>query len=129
MCSISGQNNDRERCMMRNFLIGIFSGCINGLLGSGGGTVVVPALEVFKKIEPHKAHATAIAVILPLSVISSLIYMFKGSLNWEAVLYVALGSIPGSIIGAKLLKKLSSRMLSRLFGAVLIFASARMMMS
>lgn len=114
---------------MKNFFIGIFSGCINGLLGSGGGTVIVPALEIFKKAETHKAHATAIAVILPLSVISALIYMFKGNLNWEAVLYVAVGSIPGSIIGAKLLKKLSSKTLNRLFGAVMIFAALRMMIS
>lgn len=114
---------------MRNFLIGIFSGCINGLLGSGGGTIVVPALEVFKKTETHKAHATAIAVILPLSVISAAVYMFKGALNWEAILYVAIGSIPGSIIGAKLLKKLSSKTLNKLFGVVMISAALRMMFS
>ena len=112
---------------MKNFLIGIFSGFINGLLGSGGGTVVVPALEVFKKTETHKAHATAISIILPLSAVSALIYCIKGTLNPQAILYVALGSIPGSLIGAKLLKKLSSRFLNRLFGAVMIAAAVRMM--
>lgn len=114
---------------MRNFIIGIFSGCINGLFGSGGGTIVVPALELVKKTETHKAHATAIAIILPLSVISTVIYMLKGSLNWEAILYVALGSIPGSIIGAKLLKRLSSRTINKFFGLILMTAALRMFFS
>lgn len=113
---------------MVNFLIGIFSGFINGLLGSGGGTVIVPALETFKRTETHKAHATAISIILPLSAASVLIYCFKGTLNLRALFYTALGSIPGSIIGAKLLKKLSSRFLNRLFGLVMTAAAIRMML-
>lgn len=112
---------------MKNFVIGIFSGFINGLLGSGGGTIVVPALEVLQKTETHKAHATAIAVILPLSVISAAVYFLKGSLNWEAILYVGLGSVPGSLLGAFLLKKLSSAFLNKLFGAVMVTAAVRMM--
>lgn len=52
-------------------IIGIITGIANGFLGSGGGTVVVPCLEKFMKTEPHKAHATAIAIILPLTVISA----------------------------------------------------------
>ena len=43
-------------------IIGIITGIANGFLGSGGGTVVVPCLEKFMKTEPHKAHATAIAL-------------------------------------------------------------------
>ena len=49
--------------------IGLVTGFANGLFGSGGGTIVVPAMERFLKVEEHKAHATAIAVILPLSLL------------------------------------------------------------
>ncbi|MDO4481421.1 MAG: sulfite exporter TauE/SafE family protein [Bacillota bacterium] len=114
---------------MINSLIGLVSGFINGLLGSGGGTVIVPALETLKKTETHKAHATAIFIILPLSAASALIYFFKGALDPSALFYVALGSIPGSIIGAKLLKKRSSRFLSGMFGAVMTAAAIRMMLT
>ena len=58
-------------------IIGIITGIANGFLGSGGGTVVVPCLEKFMKTEPHKAHATAIAIILPLTVISAFLYYYK----------------------------------------------------
>lgn len=114
---------------MKNIIIGGFSGFINGLLGSGGGTIIVPALEALKNIETHKAHATAISIILPVSIISTAIYLFKGAVDLEAAFYVALGSIPGSLLGAKLLKKLSSPLLNKLFGFVLIAAALRMMLS
>lgn len=111
---------------MKTTIIGIVSGFINGLLGSGGGTIIVPALEYFNKTEEHKAHATAIAVILPLSVISSLIYLYKGKIIMNAVLIVGAGSILGSILGAFLLNKVSSSFLRRLFGIVMIISAMRM---
>ena len=53
--------------MHQKSLIGIVTGAANGLFGAGGGTILVPALEKFLKIEAHKAHATALAAIFPLS--------------------------------------------------------------
>ena len=42
-------------------LTGLVTGFVNGLFGSGGGTLVVPAMERFLCVETHKAHATAIS--------------------------------------------------------------------
>lgn len=112
---------------MKNALTGIIAGFVNGLLGSGGGTIVVPSLEFFHKLDEYKSHATAIAVILPLSIISTIIYFFKGSLEWNSILIVGAGSIIGSAAGAFLLKKVSPGFLSKLFGIVMIVAAIRMM--
>lgn len=49
--------------------IGFLTGIINGLFGSGGGTIIVPALVFLIGMEDFKAHATAISIILPLSII------------------------------------------------------------
>ena len=54
--------------------IGLITGLINGLFGSGGGTIIVPTMIFLLGIDDHKAHATAIAVILPLTIISTIIY-------------------------------------------------------
>ena len=59
---------------MMALLIGLVTGFANGLFGSGGGTIAVPAMEKLLKTKTHMAHATAIAIILPLSVLSALIY-------------------------------------------------------
>ena len=112
---------------MKDKAIGLLAGFVNGLLGSGGGTIIVPALEFFQKLEEHKAHATAIAVILPLSIISTIIYFFKGSLDLNSILIVGAGSIIGSAVGAFLLSKVSSNFLSKFFGIIMIIASVRMM--
>ena len=113
---------------MKRAIIGLAAGFLNGLLGSGGGTVIVPALEYFQKLQEHRAHATALAVILPLSALSTLMYLFHGSLVWSVILPVGAGSIIGSALGAVLLKKLPSGILNKLFGLVMIIAAIRMLL-
>ncbi|MCD7905955.1 MAG: sulfite exporter TauE/SafE family protein [Clostridiales bacterium] len=107
-------------------LIGAFAGAANGLFGAGGGTVLVPAMEKFLRVEPKKAHASAIAVILPLSVISAVFYILKGSLYINYILFTSTGGILGSLIGAKLLSRFTGKQLHRLFGLFMIIAAARM---
>jgi hypothetical protein len=110
-------------------VIGIISGVANGLFGAGGGTVLVPGLERFIPLETHKAHATALAVMLPLSVVSAVVYSLSGNIevNWLTVLYVSAGGVVGGVIGAKLLKKLSSAWLNILFGLFLAAGAIRML--
>ena len=58
-------------------ITGVFTGLANGIFGSGGGTIAVPFMERLLNINAHKSHATAIALILPLSIISATIYIFN----------------------------------------------------
>ena len=109
--------------------VGIIVGLANGLFGAGGGTVLVPALEKFKPLETHKAHATALAVILPLSVISAVIYVWGVEVNWPAVGFVSAGGVVGGVIGARLLSKLSAGWLNMIFGLFLAAGAIRMLFS
>ena len=109
-------------------LTGLFSGFANGLFGSGGGTVAVPAMENFLHISAHKSHATAIALILPLSAVSAFIYIFRTEIPWNIVFPTAVGSISGGIIGAKLLKKISSTRLHKIFALFMLAAAIRMIL-
>ena len=108
--------------------IGLVTGFANGLFGSGGGTIVVPAMERFLKVEEHKAHATAIAVILPLSLLSLGIYLWKTGLGevWQIALWASVGGLVGGIVGAKLLSRISGIWLHRIFGAFMLAAAVRM---
>ena len=105
---------------------GIVTGFANGLFGSGGGTLLVPALQKFFKMETHKSHATALAVILPLTLVSAWIYIRGTQVDWKAVLWVTLGGVPGGFLGALLLNKVSSVWLHRIFGAFMAVAAFRM---
>jgi hypothetical protein len=107
---------------------GVLTGFINGLLGSGGGVLIVLYLTLLKKNEQKNAQATAIAVILPLTILSSIIYTTGGYVEWSPLWKVSLGGIAGAILGAVLLNKLKSRFLKKIFGIFLIIAGIRMLL-
>mgnify|MGYP004564922017 CR=1 FL=1 len=114
---------------MENFksgAVGLITGFINGLLGSGGGTWAVFCMERFLNFKAHKAHASAIAIILPISVLSLIIYFFKGTVLWKVALLTSVGGVLGGILGAKLLNKISGIWLHRIFGIAMIAAAVRM---
>lgn len=108
-------------------LVGCFVGFINGFFGGGGGMIAVPTLAKFYRLEEKKAHATSIAVILPLSIASSIIYLFKEEINWTNLAFVAGGVTVGGIIGALLLKKASNRFIEYLFEGVMLVAGVKML--
>ncbi|MGL5347824.1 MAG: sulfite exporter TauE/SafE family protein [Peptostreptococcaceae bacterium] len=111
---------------IKNTIIGIFTGFVNGVFGSGGGTLLVPILNNILKVEEHKSHATALAVIIFLTSASSIIYISKGTYDVNLTLKVAAGSILGGIVGAKLLCKVTGRFLRISFGVIMIIAALRM---
>ncbi len=110
----------------RHILIGILSGILNGLFGAGGGSVVVPAMEMFLKIDEKKSHATAIGVILIMSAISSVFYIREGHFDFGLWLPTAAGGIFGGALGAKILSKISVRWLKIIFGSVIVITAIKM---
>lgn len=111
---------------IKNSVIGLFTGFINGVFGSGGGTLLVPILNNILKVEEHKSHSTALAIIIFLSTTSSVIYISKGTFDVGLTIQAAIGSIIGGIIGAKLLCKVNGKFLRIGFGIVMIIAAFRM---
>lgn len=113
--------------LAKGILIGAVAGALNGLFGSGGGLIVVPALKGLMKLDAKKAHATSVAVIGALSIVSAFFYLRGGAVNlMDAVPYL-LGGIVGGFLGGKLLAKVSNVWLSRLFGGFMIYAALRML--
>lgn len=106
---------------------GSLIGLVNGFFASGGGIVAVIILERLLKIETKKAHATALAVILPLSLSSMVVYGISGYIDWQLIFKSALGGTLGAIAGARLLERLPRKYIKIGFGAVMIFAGWRML--
>ncbi len=61
------------------------------------------------------AHATAILLILPVSVASFLLYFLRGLYDTSVLIPTAIGVTFGGILGAKLLGKLSTKTVNVLF--------------
>lgn len=109
-------------------LVGLFIGAVNGFFGGGGGMLVVPVLTALFNLEEKKAHATAIAVILPLCLVSGIIYCVKGAFVLETGGPSALGIVIGGIAGALLLKSLSNGFLKLLFYGIMLAAGVKMIL-
>ena len=123
----SKQTNDKKL----NFyavLTGSIAGIINGLFGGGGGMIVVPMLVMLLKFVPQKAHATAILIILPLSIVSGLFYAAFGSFDVAVGIPVAIGVVFGGVLGALLLSKLSSKWTIIIFSIVMAAAGVKMLL-
>ena len=118
--------NKKKSFNIKNSLIGLFTGFINGSFGSGGGTLLVPILNDIIKLEEHKSHATALAIIVFLTAASSTVYILKGTYDFQLTWRVAIGSIIGGVIGAKLICKVTGKFLRIIFGIIMIIAAIRM---
>ena len=112
--------------MIKKISVGITAGIISGLFAAGGGMIVVPALIHVFKIEDAKARATSVFAILPMVIASGIFYYKNDYIDWNIGVKCAIGGIIGGAIGAKLLKKVSSKTLRILFIAFLLYTSIRM---
>lgn len=114
--------------ILKTALIGFIAGLVNGIFGSGGGTILVPCLVFLMGIEDHKAHATAISIILPLSLISSFVYFKYDVVDPALTLKVAIGSVIGALVGSSILNRFPVNVLRKVFGIFMIIAAVRMVL-
>lgn len=120
------KEGDRVKKGIASSLVGLAAGVLNGLLGAGGGTVIVPMLEKCG-LEPKKAHATSIAVIVPLCAMSAILYLRQGSYSaHDLLLYVPAGLV-GAYVASLVLPKIPALLLRRLFGAFMLYAAYRLL--
>lgn len=115
--------------MLKKIIVGLIAGVISGLFAAGGGMIVVPALIHLFNLEDSKARATSVFAILPMVVASGIFYYKNDYVDWNLGIKCAIGGIVGGIIGAKLLKKMSNKVLRILFIIFLAYTSIKMIMS
>ena len=99
---------------------GVVVGFLSGFFRGGGGMLVVPLLHFVGGLDEKHSHATAIAVILPLTVVSSVVYILKGAYDFSVGGFIGLGFIVGGVVGSLLLKKIGGKVLQIIFSLVMI---------
>ena len=104
---------------------GGLAGALNGLFGAGGGLVLVPLFIQWLNMEEKNAFATSVAVILPLSITSYVLFCIKGGNVWGDALPYVIGGVIGGIVSAKLFRAISAIWLHRLFGVLLLYGGVK----
>ena len=125
--SIIMDNLSNKRIIITGLIGGLVVGFLNGFFGGGGGMIVVPLLMFLLYLPEKQAHATAIFVILPLCIISSLVYILKGSMNWTQLGFSSIGFVVGGAVGALILKKINNKVLRIIFSVVMVAAGIKML--
>ena len=115
----------RIRKVEKRYLIipaGFFIGFISGLLANGGGIFVVPVLFLLG-MNIKKAIASSLVVVLLGVIPSIIVHTYLGHINWLLTLFLTIGAIPSSYVGASLTVKMDRAKLQFLYGLFLFLFS------
>lgn len=102
-----------------------------GFIGLSVATTSVGAgalgMAIFRALlggkEAKNLVGTDIVHAIPLALIAGVAYFSSGLVDFELLLMLLIGSIPGALIGAKLLSRSRSSILRKILAAVLFFAA------
>ena len=111
----------RKQVWLAPAVAGGLAGIANGFFGGGGGMVLVPLLTARCGLDQRRAFATSVAVILPLCVLSSVIYLFRGALDLTPALPYLAGGLAGGFLGGRLFQKLNMDWLRRAFALLILY--------
>ena len=111
--------------LLSKFGLGTVIGAVNGFFGAGGGLVCIPILMKLK-LERKEAHANAVAVILPITIASATLYALKGRVDIIDSLIYLPGGVIGAVIGTYIMKKISPKLIKKLFSLFMIWAGWRL---
>lgn len=100
-------------------------GCISGLFGIGGGSILVPAMLILFLFPPHVAVATSMFLVFLTALVNSASHIALGNVPWLYTLPVIIGGYVGAKIGAEINKSLNSEKLMFALRIVLLLFGIR----
>ena len=106
-------------------LCGMLIGLINGTVGAGGGLVAVPLLKS-GGLPTKDAHSTAVALLMPISAVSAVTYLYAGHVTFSDAAPYFLPSVLGAVAGVILMKYIPTGALKKIFAVFMIYAGVRL---
>ncbi|WP_084168981.1 sulfite exporter TauE/SafE family protein [Paraburkholderia acidipaludis] len=102
------------------------AGLVSALLGIGSGVLKIPAMDVALRLPIKVSTATSNFMIGVTAAASACAYFLRGEIVTSIAAPIALGSVAGAVLGARVLMKVSSQRLRHFFVAVLILVALQM---
>ncbi|MCE5286135.1 MAG: sulfite exporter TauE/SafE family protein [Pelosinus sp.] len=103
------------------------AGVISGLLGIGSGSFKVMAMDLCMKLPLKVSSATSNFMMGVTAAASAGVYFQRGDIDPHIAAPVALGVLLGATIGAKIMQRLKSKTIRKVFIPFLIYVSLQMM--
>ena len=102
------------------------AGNVSSLLGIGGGIIKVPVLNAWCGVPLRVAAATSAFMIGVTGAASAFLYFGRGDVALHLTAAVAVGALPGSLLGARLSQRVEARSLKIIMAVVLLLVGLRM---
>ena len=115
--------------LLQGVAIGLIAGLASGYVGVGGGFIMVPLMLSIIGIPMRKASGTSLIAVMILAIPGVIEQGIIGNINYLAGIAIVIGTIPGAVIGAKLVTKVPERTLRLLFGCFLIVAAVMLVLN
>ena len=87
--------------------------------------VFLPILSRWGDLSQRKLYATCVGVIFPVCLVSSIIYVLRGSVSLLTALPYLAGGVIGGWLGGKLYGKVPTKLLKWLFAGFLFYAGVK----
>lgn len=105
------------------FVVSIFAGFIGSLLGIGGGLIVIPFLSIVFKFNMHQAAAAGLVSVIATSSGAASAYVKDRLTHLRIGMFLQLATVIGGVLGAILSGFLPAKVLSLIFGILLLYNS------
>lgn len=115
--------------LLQGAAIGLVAGLASGYVGVGGGFIMVPLMLSIIGIPMRKASGTSLVAVMILAIPGVIEQGIIGNINYLAGIAIVIGTIPGAVIGARLVTKVPERTLRLLFGCFLIVAAVMLVLN
>src|SRR2546423_8327393 len=90
-------------------LAGFGVGTVVGLTGMGGGALMTPILVLLFNVPPLAAVSSDLAASAVMKPFGGLVHARRGTVNWDLVRWLCVGSVPSAFLGVLLLRLLGQR--------------------
>jgi uncharacterized membrane protein YfcA len=126
------RRKDRDECSSpRRLPLGMTlmygAGLISALLGIGSGVLKIPAMDTALRLPIKVSSATSNFMIGVTAAASAAAYFARGEIVTSVAAPVALGSVVGAVLGARILMNLAAERLRLMFIGILVILAAQML--
>lgn len=103
------------------------AGTFGAVVGVGGGIILVPVLTLFLGVPVHSAVAISLLGVIAVSTTASASYLRAGFVDRRVGLSLLIATALGGIAGGYIAGYLDAKVISALFGIVLVFVAIQML--
>ena len=105
------------------FILAGAAGGVLGGMGMGGGTVLIPLLNIGFGLSQHLAQAINLISFVPMAVVALVIHFKNGLVETSGLVIIILAGLISCAVGCFIAREINAEVLRRIFGGFLTILS------